>query len=163
RRFVIIDSMAHRVRWLALFALAACAHHHPGSDGDGGVDGSYVADACEGLRCSQVDCGVKGLSPTSVSGTVYAPNGTLPLYRVTGYVPASDPGPLPDGVQCDKCSDTLPGDPIALTKTDEAGNFHLDDVPATADVPLVIQIGKWRRQIKLPNVAACQDTPLDPT
>jgi hypothetical protein len=35
-------------------------------------------------------------------------------------------------------------------------------VPATANVPIVIQVGKWRKQIKLPSVAACQDTPLEP-
>jgi hypothetical protein len=27
-------------------------------------------------------------------------------------------------------------------------------------VPVVIQVGKWRKEIKLPTVAACQDTPL---
>jgi hypothetical protein len=138
--------------------VAACSHHQ-----DAVVDASEPApaDACAaGLACFQVDCAPKGLPPTSVSGTVLAPNGTLPLYGVNVYVPFSDPGPLPTGVSCDKCSDQLPGGAIVATVTDEAGHFTLPNVPATTSVPIVIQVGKWRRQLTLPNVAACQDLPL---
>jgi hypothetical protein len=35
-------------------------------------------------------------------------------------------------------------------------------MPAGKDVPLVIQLGKWRREIKIPLVAPCTDTPLRP-
>ena len=143
---------------LVIVGLAACANHH--KHGDGGLDSSYVPDACVGLRCFQYDCAVKGLDPTTLTGTVYAPNGTLPLYGVNVYVPAEDPGAFVDGVRCDHCNATLPGDPIAQTVTDEAGHFSLPNVPATNDVPLVIQVGKWRRQIKIPAVAACQETQL---
>jgi hypothetical protein len=66
-------------------------------------------------------------------------------------------------VTCDRCDNGLPGTPIALATTDEAGHFTLPDVPATANVPLVIQIGKWRKRLTLANVAACQDTPLATT
>lgn len=34
------------------------------------------------------------------------------------------------------------------------------NVPAGKDIPLVLQVGKWRRQIVLPSVAACTDTVL---
>jgi hypothetical protein len=148
------------------FAIVAvtfgCASHHHGNGDDGGVDGSYVPDACVGLQCFQAPCEANGKPPTTLSGTVYAPNGSLPLYGVHVYVPAHDPGPLKDGVQCDHCSDALLGDPIARTITDEAGHFTLPNVPATNDVPVVLQVGKWRRQIKIPTVAACQDTALLP-
>jgi len=79
---------------------------------------------------------------------------------VTVYVPASDPGPLSPNLVCDQCTATLPGGALAATQTDEAGHFELDDVPATGDVPVVIQVGKWRRQLRIPNVAACQDLPV---
>ena len=52
---------------------------------------------------------------------------------------------------------------FAQTRTDEAGNFKLENVPATANVPLVIQTGKWRRQLTIPNVAPCEDLPLSTT
>jgi hypothetical protein len=115
---------------------------------------------CQGLQCNIVQCENMGMPATTVSGTVYAPNGTLPLYGVTVYVPNSDPGPLPDGAICNKCSDTLPGDPVVTATTDEAGHFTLTDVPSGANIPLVIVSGKWRRQITIPNVAQCTDNAL---
>lgn len=118
---------------------------------------------CEGIGCSIVDCATQGRPSTTVSGTVFAPNGTLPLFGVTVYVPISDPGPLPAGVQCDRCADSLQGGAYTSATTDEAGRFTLVNVPATGDVPVVIQVGKWRRQITLPAVAACQDTALATT
>jgi hypothetical protein len=44
--------------------------------------------------------------------------------------------------------------------TDETGSFKLDKAPAGPNIPLVIQVGKWRRQITIPNVAPCADTAL---
>ena len=116
--------------------------------------------ACQGLQCNVVDCAKKNMPSTSISGTVYAPNGTLPLYGVTVYVPNADPGPLPDGAVCDRCADDLPGSPIVRATTDEAGKFQLLDVPAGANIPVVIVSGKWRRQITIPNVPQCADSPL---
>jgi hypothetical protein len=144
---------------LASLFFVACRHHDTGGETDAPT--GPTDPVCEGLQCKVVDCGKKGLPSTSVSGTVLAPNGKLPLYGVTVYVPASDPGPLADGVTCGNCTASLPGGAISQVLTDEMGRFTLPDVPATTDVPLVITTGKWRRQIMLPNVAPCQDTPLD--
>jgi hypothetical protein len=138
--------------------VAACGHNS--GTQDAASDGGYFGEACVGLECFQFDCSTKNAPPTSISGTVYAPNGTLPLYGVDVYVPRSDPGPLPDGAQCDRCDVGLRGGSFAQTRTDEAGNFKLENVPAAANVPLVIQTGKWRRQLVIPNVAACEDLPL---
>jgi hypothetical protein len=125
------------------------------------TDGQCVGDgSCTGLECQVVDCVGMSMPDTTISGTVFAPNGTLPLYGVTVYVPNSDPGPLPDGAQCSRCGDMLPGNPIVQTTTDEAGHFTLTGVPAGANIPIVIQSGKWRRQITVANVGQCQDNAL---
>ena len=138
-----------------------------GQCGDGYVcttDGQCQGgSACTGLQCNVVQCESMGMPATTVSGTVYAPNGTLPLYGVTVYVPNADPGPLPDGAQCSKCADDLPGSPVVRATTDEAGKFTLTDVPSGAMIPLVIVSGKWRRQIMIPNVAQCTDNALAAT
>ncbi|MBK7402707.1 MAG: hypothetical protein IPJ34_42385 [Myxococcales bacterium] len=40
------------------------------------------------------------------------------------------------------------------------GKFTLKNVPAGSDILLlVIQLGKWRRQVKIPSVKACVDNP----
>lgn len=118
--------------------------------------------ACQGLECQQVPC--DGDLSTTVTGVVYAPEGTIPLYNVVVYVPNAPLLPLPDGTTCDQCGSTLSGKPIVTALTDEKGQFVLKDVPVGQDIPLVIQVGKWRRQVTIPQVAACQDNPIaDPS
>lgn len=134
----------------------------PGSH-DAGADATPLPpDACVGLECAKVDCSSMGGGTTSITGTIYAPNGTLPLYGVNVYVPNSDPGPIPAGVTCDKCSADLPGNPVSKAVTDEAGHFTLTDVPVSANLPLVVQVGKWRRQLTIPTITACTENPVTP-
>lgn len=110
---------------------------------------------CTGIQCNIADCERMGKQPTTITGTVFAPNGTLPLFGINVYVPNSDPGPLKTGVQCGACSDGLPGNPIIQAVTDEAGKFTLQGIPDGDNIPLVITTGKWRRQINIPKVNAC--------
>jgi hypothetical protein len=120
-------------------------------------DGRCVAggNGCVGLACNITDCQAQGKPTTKITGTVFAPNGTLPLYGVSVYVPNKDPGPFAAGVQCGSCADGLPGEPVAQALTDDKGNFVLENVPDGANIPLVITIGKWRRQITVASVGAC--------
>jgi hypothetical protein len=84
-----------------------------------------------------------------------------PLYNVIVYVPNSKPDPFTPGITCDKCGALTTGSPVATTLTGSDGKFTLKNVPTGMNIPLVMQIGKWRRQITVPNVASCQITQLN--
>jgi hypothetical protein len=141
-----------------------------GFGGDGGPDGNDVDAAhdvtvqfpdvssesasCVNLQCQVQNCG--GGVSTTIDGTVYAPNGTLPLYNVVVYVPNAPLDPIKHGVSCDQCGASVSGNPIVVTSTDAKGHFSLANVPSGSNIPLVLQVGKWRRQITIPTVNACQ-------
>jgi len=146
---------------IVTLALVACGGSNGNNNDDtdgGGSNGP--PDACVGLQCQVVNCAAMGQPTTTISGTVFAPNGTLPLYGIQVYVPLGDPGPVPDTLACDRCSSSLPGGAVAQATSGEDGTFRLENVPVGADIPLIITSGKWRRQITIPNVAQCTDTPL---
>jgi hypothetical protein len=132
----------------------------PGSGGMGGdlfMNGGNGAGMCVGLECKQVDC--PGGEKTTVTGTVYAPEGTLPLYNVLVYVPNAPLDPITDGASCDQCGQ-VSGEPLVTALTDTHGEFVLEDVPVGDDIPVVIQIGKWRKEISIGTVAQCVDNPV---
>jgi hypothetical protein len=123
----------------------------------GGGDAGEGSAACQGLQCQQKSCG--GGGDTTVTGTVFAPNGTLPLYNAIVYVPNTTPDALTKGATCDKCG-AVTGNPVVSAISDSSGKFTLKNVPVGKDIPLVIQIGKWRRQVTIPTVAECTETKL---
>jgi len=127
-------------------------------------DGQCQEDgACEGIQCDIVKCESMGMPATTLTGKVFAPNGTLPLYGVNVYVPLHAVGALPDGAVCSKCADTPLGDPLVSDITKEDGSFTLNDVPSGSAIPLVIVSGKWRRVITIPTVNQCTDNPVGAT
>src|SRR6202012_2117897 len=67
---------------------------------------------------------------------------------------------FPAGVGCDNCSVPASGSPLISTITDADGRFVLHNAPVGTNIPLVMQIGRWRRQIRVSTVTACTDTPL---
>jgi hypothetical protein len=145
----------------------------PGGDqcGDGFIctaDGRCKGeDECEGLECNVAECTKQGKPETTISGIVYAPNGTLPLYGIKVYVPNAPVPPFTEGAECSRCvnDDQLPGSPVngIVATTDEAGKFTLAGVPTGSNIPLVITSGKWRRQITIPATAECSDTAVAAT
>jgi hypothetical protein len=108
-----------------------------------------------GLREKQVTC--PGGGTTSLSGTVYIPSGKLPLYNAMVYVPDGDLRPLTPGPSCN-CEVT--GEPIATALTDASGHFVVENVPVGSNIPLVVQVGDWRREFNIGSVEACTDNPV---
>ena len=122
-----------------------------GADGGGGVEGSTPPLGPE------IEGGTPGCG-TTISGTVYDPAGRNPLYGVAVYVPKSTPAALPSGAACNSCSELYTGEPVAAAITDAAGTFTMNGVPGSGKTPLVLQIGKWRKQLTV-DVTACKDNP----
>jgi hypothetical protein len=119
---------------------------------------------CEGLACKVVDCGDE--SKTTLRGKVYDPAGANPLYNVMVYIPGGDnPEELPpikdstkeaDGIACETCS-SIVVNPLRSALTDGKGEFVLEDVPVDKDVPIVIQVGKWRRLVHVDVTKKCEE------
>jgi len=158
---------------LGLF-VAACGSEEPDStfhdSANGGAGGGASSNfgagtnedgaPCEGLACQQVSCA--GGGSTTVTGNVFAPNGTLPLYNVVVYVPNAPLEPIATGASCDHCG-SVSGKPLVSALTDVNGKFELQNVPVGKDIPLVVQVGKWRRKITIPNVDKCVENKVAAT
>ncbi|MDF3066358.1 MAG: hypothetical protein K0R38_1959 [Polyangiaceae bacterium] len=165
------------VALLALAALGGCSARTldppdaQGGNGAGSAPGGIVIEPtgrCSDqslLKCRKVDCPADSVpSTTSVSGKVYDPAGKVPLYNAVVYV-AEDKAlvDLNDRAQCEDCGVHFPqfgALAVALTKPD--GSFKLTDVPVGKEIPLTVQLGKWRRTVKIPYVAPCTNTQLEP-
>jgi hypothetical protein len=129
---------------------------------DGAVpDRAPPSPSCKlpGLWCYQT-------SPpctTSLSGTVFDPAGQVPLSGIVVYVVADPSKPL-DTITtgtstCSACNTKI-DNYMALAVTDTKGHFSMTGVPATTGVPIVVQAGKWRREVTLASVTQCQDNPV---
>jgi hypothetical protein len=126
-------------------------------------NGDASGHPCVRLECQQVDCG-PNQSATTVSGVVYDPAGKNPLYDVIVYVPNDTVKPFQPGVVCDQCGVLATGSPLVAAITGAKGRFVLSNVPVGENIPLVLQVGKWRKQLVIPKVTACTDNPMaDPS
>jgi hypothetical protein len=139
-----------------------------GGGGTIGSGGSIVTGNCSNLECFQTTCMAASCTvpacgelegpKTTLSGFIYDPAGDVPLYNVAVYIPNKALDPVPEGLSCQKCDGTASGQPIASTLTDSTGHFTMDNPPVGTNIPMVIQVGKWRREVIIPNIARCTDT-----
>jgi hypothetical protein len=128
--------------------------------GGGGMPSRCGNDTCTGLCLQQPTCG--GGVVTTITGRVMA--GTLPVYgapdpvpNVLVYVPNAPLQGFQRGVQCSQCGADVSGNPLVSTKTGYDGTFSLANVPAGNSIPLVIQLGRWRREVQV-SIPACGTT-----
>jgi hypothetical protein len=122
------------------------------------------AQACTGLACSQLLPNSCTGTPatTTISGTVYAPNGTDPLPNVIVFIPNAPLPPFTAGVACVTPSTPPGGSPLVGTISGSDGTFTISNVPVGVPFPLVIQAGRWRRMVMepaIPVAAECTNTP----
>ena len=115
---------------------------------------------CTGLRCNLVAC--DGGVTTTVTGTIRDPAGVNPIYNAFVYVPNAALTPFTQGVTPDACGGggNISGDPIVFTQTAADGTFTLTNVPVGNNIPVVIQIGHFRRKVIIPTVSACTNNVL---
>ena len=122
-----------------------------------GTSGGPVA-CPSGLQC---DVSCSG-STTTISGKVYDPAGRNPLYNIVVYVPASPLKPLdqgvPTGADACSCPALYKSGAVVITTTAVDGSFKLTNAPVGTNVPLVVQVGKWRKLFHV-NVSSCKDNP----
>jgi hypothetical protein len=146
---------------------SASSSSSPGSSGGGGIGlgipegGTVMGGPCagSGYNCKIDPC--DGGPKTTVKAKIYDPAGKVPLYNVAVYVPNASLDPIATGPTCDTCATPVSGSPIASALTDASGQFVMTDVPVGTGIPLVIQVGKWRRVITMPEVKACQENDFD--
>jgi hypothetical protein len=115
---------------------------------------------CQGLECKRVACDDPTVK-TTLSGKVYDPAGANPLYNVMVYIPGGPNGdaelpPIKEGVSCETCG-SVALSPLVSAITNEKGEFTLENVPVDKDVPVVVQVGKWRRKVKIDITKKCTD------
>ena len=124
----------------------------------GGVTLMQEGGTCTGYQCQVATCANN--VTTTLTGTVYDPAGLNPVYHAIVYVPATLPLPaIPAGAQKDPCGGggNLPP-AVAYAYTGPDGKFTLKGVPSGSNIPLVVQIGKWRRTQMLASVTQCTTT-----
>jgi hypothetical protein len=125
----------------------------PTGDGDGDGDGDDPTggpkfDTITDSDLGEGDCD-PGTNNATLSGTVFAPNGTIPVAGALVYVSSSEPEPIPDGVYCAECVELECG--VDFVETSVDGDFSL---PTNSGLNkwLVVQKGQFMRATQI-NIA----------
>jgi hypothetical protein len=132
--------------------------------------GARIANVCGKPcpLCSQIaGCDAGGGAPAVVTGVAVtaALENPHPLQGAIVYVPNLEPGanlpPLTDGAGCSVCPSLVPDDFVTAAVTGPDGRFVLFDVPSGVGIPIVVQLGGWRRQTTI-DVVPCVHNALAP-
>ena len=135
-----------------------------GADVCGGAGKPGVCGhTCTGLCTQQVAC--PG-APTTITGRVLAgvsswvPAGVSPdpVPNAIVYVPSAALQPFKTGAECTQCGADVSGNPLVATTSAFDGTFTLANVPVGTHIPVVIQLGRWRRQFFFDVTRSCAST-----
>ena len=168
RRFLTFVGLLALGASVSAAAGSACggSSDTPAATPDGGTTGfDFDATPESSVKCTKLECQIKDCvddpAGTRLIGTVTDPAGARPIYNAVVYVPNGPLSPLTAGASCERCDAPHSGAPLRITTTDAAGRFELDNVPFGDNIPVVVQIGKWRRTTVLANVPVCSETTVD--
>ncbi len=153
--------------WILVFAIAGCSGlGRGGSAGPGGQPDMAMRSSTGNpdLAGSSSSGGstfndMCGSSPTTLVGSVLAPNGHDPIANAFAYVPTSV-GSFPTTVACELCNQPIDGASATTTSLAD-GSFVLDigALPVTATVQLTVNIGRFRHTSTV-TVTPCMPTGL---
>ncbi len=124
-----------------------------------------AATTAPALCTQQVACaGV----PTTITGRVLAgvsswvPPGTTPdpVPNAIVYVPSAALQPFQPGAQCTQCGADVSGSPLVATTSAFDGTFALTNVPVGTHIPVVVQLGRWRREFFFDVTTSCASTSI---
>ena len=130
--------------------------------GDGETCASGNGHECKSGVCSdKKECAPRSAATTTITGKVYDPAGANALYNVMVYIPGGPNGDaelpeIKEGVSCEACS-SVAINPMVAALTNTKGEFELVDVPVDKDIPIVVQVGKWRRKLKFDVTKSCEE------
>jgi hypothetical protein len=93
--------------------------------------------------------------------TAWNPGTPDPVPGVLVYIPTTplssfDSNPNLPEISCQQCGADVSGNPLVSTTTSYDGTFTLPNVPVGIPFPLVIQLGKWRRQFTINAIPTTQ-------
>jgi len=136
-----------------------------GAFGGGGSGGASSSGGTVGAQCpSGAQCNVScpNGTTTSISGKVYDPAMKNALYNVAVYVPGGPmqalPKGVPTGADACNCSALFKSGAVVSAATGVDGSFKLQNAPVGKQIPLVLQVGKWRRVVHV-DTTPCADAP----
>jgi hypothetical protein len=151
----------------------------PQTCGGGGIPGKCGSTCVgDGGLCQYQQVCDSG-SATTITGRVEAgisaflnPNANAnpqpfppdPVPNVLVYVPNSPVSAFTPGASCRQCGADVSGSPLVSTYTNFDGTFTLSGVPTPpgSTIPLVIQLGRWRRQFTITTPVACTTSAVAP-
>jgi hypothetical protein len=90
----------------------------------------------------------------------WVPPGTTPdpVPNAIVYIPSAPLKPFGAGAQCTQCGADVSGNPLVATTSAFDGTFSLSNVPVGTHIPVVVQLGRWRREFFFDVTNRCTKT-----
>ena len=120
-----------------------CGSEFVSGDDAGSGDGTYWPGGDGSILPSRPSCPGQ---ETTITGTVFAPNGADPVPGASVFIPQNVPELFPPDVRCEVCGSLGGSMNLWYTTSNPDGTFKLDGV-CPGKRPLVFQNGRFRRFI----------------